>query len=170
MTARARLMGLRVRVTPGHGSGLASRPVHDRRVEFVAPVGREYRATAGVEQRIVLEHADRGFDGVEARSTAAKYRRSRVHGRKKRRAIGDFLFGGEITALDDASTAVDGQRPGLVRVPGMSRHEHGADTQQQRKQIAQVHDSCSPSAEMTPEDYARTVDAAPQACLEFASR
>jgi hypothetical protein len=45
----------------------------------------------------------------------------------------------------------------------MSRHEHGADTQQQRKKSAQVHVSCSPSAEMTPEDYARTVDAAPQA-------
>jgi hypothetical protein len=45
----------------------------------------------------------------------------------------------------------------------MSRHEHGADTQQQREKKAQVHDSRSLSAEMTPEDYARTVDAAPQA-------
>ena len=65
---------------------------------------------------------------------------------------------------------MDGQRPALVRVSGMRRHEHGADTQQERKISAQVHGSGPLSAEMTPEDYARTVDAAPQACLEFPSR
>ncbi len=150
---------------PGHGAGLAGRPVHDRGVEFVAPVGREYRATAGVEQRIVLEHADRGFDGVEARTTAAKYRRSRVHGREQRRAIGDFLFRRQITALDDARAAMDGQRPGLARVSGMSRHEHGANTQQQRKESAQRHGRF-PLAPNDAPDYARTVDAAPRACLE----
>ena len=38
-----------------------------------AVIAREHRAAPGIEQRIVLEHADHGFDGIEARTTASKH-------------------------------------------------------------------------------------------------
>ena len=44
MTARARLMGLRVRVTPATAPALSVRAIHDRGVELVASLGGEHRA------------------------------------------------------------------------------------------------------------------------------
>ncbi len=48
----------------GDGSGFHGLAVHDGGVELVLAVGGEDGAFAGVEERIVLEHVEAGFDGV----------------------------------------------------------------------------------------------------------
>ena len=75
MTARARLIGIASARYARHRAGLARCAIHDRGVELVAAVGGEHRTASGVEQRIVLEHADRGFDGIEARTATAQHLR-----------------------------------------------------------------------------------------------
>ena len=45
-------------------------PIHDRRVQLVRPGAGKDRAFAGIEMRIVLEHAHGRFGRVETRSAA----------------------------------------------------------------------------------------------------
>jgi hypothetical protein len=56
-----------------HGAGLQRAPVHDRRVEFVAPVDREHRSSPGIEQRVVLEHHNGARHGVQTRTAVFEH-------------------------------------------------------------------------------------------------
>jgi hypothetical protein len=49
----------------GHRSCLQGCAIHDRRVQLVLALGGEDRAAPCVEEWIVFENPNRGFDGVE---------------------------------------------------------------------------------------------------------
>ena len=79
----------------GHRAGLARGAIHDGGIELVASVRREYRAPAGIKERIVLEHTDRGLDRIEARTPAIQHLRARLQSSEQAGAIRGFTLGGE---------------------------------------------------------------------------
>ena len=56
-----------------YGSGFEGGSVHDGGVEFVMASGGEDGTLAGVEEGVVFEQADGGFDGVEGRGSMAEF-------------------------------------------------------------------------------------------------
>ena len=73
MTARARLMGLRVRVTPATAPALRVAPSMIDASSSLRPSAVNTAPRPGVEQRIVLEHANRRFDRIETRAAASQH-------------------------------------------------------------------------------------------------
>ena len=68
-------------------------------------------APAGIEVRIVLEHANRRLHRVEARAAGGQHLLARGQRRGQSGAIRGFLLRREIAAFDDAGAAVNRQRP-----------------------------------------------------------
>jgi hypothetical protein len=64
---------------PGDRPGVERRAVHDRRIELVLRIGGEHCALARVEQRGVLQHDDRGLDGLDAGSSPAQCLEAGAH-------------------------------------------------------------------------------------------
>ena len=54
----------------GDRTGAQGFSIHDRGIHFVCASAGKDRAFAGIEMRIILQHLDRNFDRIEARSTA----------------------------------------------------------------------------------------------------
>jgi hypothetical protein len=62
----------------GDRPGAPVEAVHDRRVELDQALCVEGRSTAGIEAGIVLEHPDRGFDGVDRIAVSTEDRSARI--------------------------------------------------------------------------------------------
>jgi len=60
----------------GDGTGPQIAAIHDRGIQFEGPLDRHHRPPSGVEQRIVLEHANRFLDGIQRRASFAQDRRA----------------------------------------------------------------------------------------------
>ena len=86
-------------------------PVHDRGVEFVGAFIGEHGATPGVEMRIIFEHADRRFDGVERTAALFQDGRPRFERQRERGADGFVIFRADSGALDNAGAAMNDKRP-----------------------------------------------------------
>ena len=85
MTARARQMGCRVRVTSPTAPAFRFDAVHDGRVKLVLAIGSKIRATSGIEQRIVFENANRRFYCVERRAATIQNLRAGLRGLRRAR-------------------------------------------------------------------------------------
>ena len=53
----------------GNRAGPHRLAIHDCGIELVGAIRRENRATTGVEERIIFEELDGGFDSIERRAT-----------------------------------------------------------------------------------------------------
>ena len=96
----------------GHRARAQPVAVHHRGIEFVRLVAGEHRAVAGVEQRAVLEQADRQGDRVER---AAAFGEAALAGNEdvvERGVVGVFLGIADQTAAQGAGAAVDGDDGG----------------------------------------------------------
>ena len=89
----------------GDGTGAKCGGVHDDGVAFDVAIEIEMRAIAGVENRIVFEHSDGGFDGVEGVAAVGE---NGVAGVKRAKATGLAGFDGVVG--DVPGTAVDDER------------------------------------------------------------
>ncbi len=74
------------------GAGVQIAAVHDRGVQFVAAVEREYRAAARIEQGVVLEQHDGAGYRIDARAAGLQHGVACVDGRIQTGAISLFRF------------------------------------------------------------------------------
>ncbi len=110
---------------PGHRPAAAIDAVHDRGVELVAALPVEDRASAGVEQRIVLHHDDHLFDGVDGVAAVSQHTTARL----ERRAQGDSVVLSDLGVVspgDRPRPAVDHQCPARQReiATATATHKH----------------------------------------------
>jgi hypothetical protein len=92
-----------------HGARAPSGAVHHGGIELDRARGREHRAAAGVEERVVFERRHGGDHGVHA---AAAARQNAVAPRQRAREGGAIVALGlrrHLRALDDAGAAVHGE-------------------------------------------------------------
>jgi hypothetical protein len=99
----------------GHGAGLERLAVHDGGVHLVLALGREDRAAAGVEERIVLEHMHGGLDGVHGRATRVQHLGSGLGRLVEPGAIGGIGLRSELGAVNHPRPAMHHQRPRVRR-------------------------------------------------------
>ncbi len=85
--------------------------IHDRRIELVGAIRRKDRAAAGVEERIIFEELDGGFDRIERRATLIEHAGSGSERLLDSGAIVSLGFGGHRGADNDSGAAVKHQGP-----------------------------------------------------------
>ena len=99
MTARATSMGLRNGGSAHTAAGTKRRSFHDRRIELDETFLGETSSGPSIEQRIVLEHANRSLHRIDRRSTL---------GEDQNRSVG-----GRAATLDPADVAVRAAGPAM---------------------------------------------------------
>src|SRR5205814_1998832 len=91
----------------GDRAGAQGFSIHDRGIHFVcASVGKD-RAFAGIEMWIILQHSDRSFDCIEARSAAVQNFTTGAESMLDSSAIFLLAFRSHFAALDRAGSAMD---------------------------------------------------------------
>src|SRR6185437_10343983 len=76
----------------GHRAGVRTTAIHDRSIELGSAVLIEYRATPGIELRVILHALHRGDRRIEARTTAFEYLVAGIECRRKTRTVGGFAL------------------------------------------------------------------------------
>ena len=112
ITARASVIGFLTRCTPATAPALPVAPSMIEESSSLSAIVGEYRATACVELRRVLQHGDGGGHRIQRRLAGAQLGMARAQRRFQRRARGGFLGRGHAGALD-ASAAMDHQQRGV---------------------------------------------------------
>ena len=95
----------------GNRAGPHGLAIHDRRIELVGAIRRKNRATAGVEERIIFEELDGGFDSIERRATLIEHVGSGGERLLDPGAIVSLGFGGHRGARNHSGAAVKHQGP-----------------------------------------------------------
>ena len=81
-------------------------PIHDAGVHFIGAGAGKDRAFAGIEMRIILQHADCGFDRVETRSARVQNFAAGAESVLDSRTIFPLAFGSHFAALDRAGSTM----------------------------------------------------------------
>ena len=118
---------------PRHRPGLEGGAIHQRGVQLVAAVMGEYRALAGVEMGVVLEHGDRRGHRVQGRFAGSQLFMALAQGLFQHHADRYFIGRGHLAA-DHARAAMDQQhavagRGGLQGGNGKGKQDSGAEMQ-----------------------------------------
>jgi hypothetical protein len=79
----------------GNRTGSHGLAIHDRGIELIGAIRGEDRAAARVEERIIFEQLDGGFDGVERRASLIENVGSGVKCLLEAGAVVRLGFGGE---------------------------------------------------------------------------
>src|ERR1039458_8715738 len=103
--------GMTLALPIGNRAGPHRLPIHDRRIELVGAIRRKNRATTGVEERIIFEELDGGFDSIERRATLIEHVGSGGERLLDSSAIVSLGFGGHRGARNDSGAAVKHQSP-----------------------------------------------------------
>ena len=85
--------------------------VHNGRIELCLAFRRKNCPTRGIEERVVLKHANRSLDGIERRASAIENRGSGLHHFGERGAIRLVAVRSQLDAFDVACAAVNHDRP-----------------------------------------------------------
>ena len=96
---------------PGHRPGLQIRAVHDGRVQLVFALGRENRAPASVEERIVFENLNRSLDRIQRRAAPLQHLGSGSLGLGQRGAISRVARGAQRAPRNHSSASVHHDAP-----------------------------------------------------------
>ena len=111
ITARARLMGCRVRVTPATAPAFRVAPSMMAESRFVFAVGSEHGAAPRIEERVVFKNANGRLDCIERRAAPVEHFGSRFDRLRESGAISRFGLGIHGGALNHTRAAVQHDRP-----------------------------------------------------------
>jgi len=113
----------------GHRPRPHRRPVHNRRVQLVRPIGGKHRTAPGVEERIILQQLDRRFHAVQRCAALVQNSGGRIQSFFDSGAIIGFRLRRHRAALDHPRPAMQHNRPLARRRRGLRLGQDCAETQ-----------------------------------------